>query len=632
MRGIISVVDLRDATNDMQYCLQKAFVPENMKERIDRINDKEEQRRLRKKIEGGSVAAISVMQYFMTNRKMGFRSWPRDLKYCECAIMRFFNHPFYSNYMEIRDNDIQDLKEYLDLQSNSLKYFVNEEILEYAFEIVQGKNITHILKCNIKEHTYEILKCFTDVSQEQDTVKGEAQDLDDEVDETLLVMSHMILKNPILSEKGEVKKWYFDSLKKYVQLGGWGDRKYIRAQMKVYSWFLQSTESDYIDGMTKKNMVQYRYFLLLDLFHILGYDQKIICSNVLYKMMDVYISDFPVLDTERDIFMLILDAVSGKYGNWWRIKRHPLLTKEREYVKIVEQNLRFRNTDAFQILVTATMSAGKSTFVNSLIGKNISLSQNMTCTSKIHSVIGKTMEDGFTYVYDHHLELMAGEKELFDNNIQNTTDYIGVGTYYNGMLRGTRMIIYDSPGINCSGEEEHKKITNEMIRKKNYDLMIYLINATQIGTNDDLEHLQYVKKYIGDIPIIFVINKIDAFDTEEEDFKTVVQHVIQYIKSDLGFKEPIVCPVSARAGYLARISQYENLSKIENGELNGYIDKFSQMNVKEYYKQYYPTIVIEDSWQEKSQLLKNCGISYVEKVINEFYQGGRKSGTDLCQI
>ena len=111
-----------------------------------------------------------------------------------------------------------------------------------------------------------------------------------------------------------------------------------------------------------------------------------------------------------------------------------------------------------------------------------------------------------------------------------------------------------------------------------------------------------------------------------------MQNVIKYIQSVWGSEIPIVCPVSARAGYLAKISQYENLSKVENGELNGYIDKFTQMSVREYYQQYYPTVIIEDSWQKKNQLLKNCGISYVEKIIKKFYEGGRKNGTSLCQV
>ncbi len=629
------MADTRDITKDMWYCAQKAFIPENLKKKIDRIKSQKEQSRLRKKVENGSQAAISVMQSFVTGRTKGFCSiWPMDLKYCECAILEFLQRPYFSNYTEIRYDAVRELKEYSDLQSNSLTCFVNEEILKRAFEIVQGDNVTHVLKCNIEEHTYEIIKCSVDVDKQQNMkIEGEkAQILNGEIDEVLLTLPHMVLRNPVLNESCELKKQYLDNLIKYIQLGGWEKRKYVQAQIKVYSRFLQLPGMKNIRRRSNKNIEKYRYFLLLDLLHILGYDHKIVCSNTLYRVVEVYISDFPVLKTERDVIKLILDAVVGNYGNWERIKRHSLLTKEKEYMETVERNLRFCSTAAFRILVTATMSAGKSTFINCLLGKNISLSQNMACTSKIHTILGKAMEDGFTYIYDHELELMAGEEELFHNNKQNSTDYIMVGTHYNGSLGGERIIISDSPGVNFCGEEEHKRITNKMITEKNYDLLIYLINATQLGTNDDLEHLRYVKRHVEDIPVLFVINKIDAFDTEEEDLIKIMQNVIKYIQSVWGSEIPIVCPVSARAGYLAKISQYENLSKVENGELNGYIDKFTQMSVREYYQQYYPTVIIEDSWQKKNQLLKNCGISYVEKIIKKFYEGGRKNGTSLCQV
>lgn len=625
-------MDLRDDMKDMQYCLQNTFIPEDLKKKIDKIEDREEQERLRKKIKGGSMAAVSVMQYFMTNRKRGFRKWPRDLKLCECAILRFFDCIPYDNYTGINMDTVRNLKDYSDLNSNSLKYFVNDELLRHAFETVQGKNITHILTCSIDEDIYEILKCFTEEKKDENVVGKEEkiQNTDDVVDADLLVMSHIITKNPILNADSYAKRSYFEYLKKYIQLGGWVKRKYVSAQMKVYFSVLCSSKTEMAEGGNKEDIKQYRYFLLFDLIHILGYDRKIVYSDAMYGVMESFSSDFSVLKSEKDVIRLILNTIAGNYGNWKKIKKHPLLSEQKEYAELIEENLRFRNTDTFRVLVTATMSAGKSTFINALVGKNVSLSQNMACTSKIHSVMSKVSEDGFTYAYDYDLKLMSEEEDLFYNNEQNTLDKIIVSTYYNGLLGGERVIINDSPGVNYSGEKEHREITNKMIREGNYDLLIYLMNATQLGTNDDLEHLQYVKNCVGNTPVIFVVNKIDSFNTEEEDIIKVMQNATKYICSVWGCEKPVVCPVSARAGYLVRISQYENLSKVENGELNGYIDKFEQMKVKEYYRQHYPAIIVKDSWKEKDQLLKNCGISYVEEIIKEFCEGGSGNGTGLC--
>lgn len=61
-------MDLRNEREDMQYCLQNAFIPEDLEKKIGRMKDREEQERLRKKVKGGSMAAVSVMQYMMANR------------------------------------------------------------------------------------------------------------------------------------------------------------------------------------------------------------------------------------------------------------------------------------------------------------------------------------------------------------------------------------------------------------------------------------------------------------------------------------------------------------------------------------------------------------------------------------
>ena len=48
---------------------------------------------------------------------------------------------------------------------------------------------------------------------------------------------------------------------------------------------------------------------------------------------------------------------------------------------------------------------------------------------------------------------------------------------------------------------------------------IYVMNSTQLATNDEDEHLEFVKSTIGRTPVIFVMNKIDSYNLEEEDQK-----------------------------------------------------------------------------------------------------------------
>lgn len=284
----------------------------------------------------------------------------------------------------------------------------------------------------------------------------------------------------------------------------------------------------------------------------------------------------------------------------------------------------FIDTESYKILVTATMSAGKSTFINALVGKNICLSRNMACTSKLHSIVSKPFDTDFTFEYDYALSLAANKEK--EQEIANKTVVRTV--YYNGILAGQRLIINDSPGVNFSGDAEHQQITNKMIDAGNYQFMIYLMNATQLGTNDDEVHLDYVKKHIGDKPVLFVMNKVDAFNEDEEDIESIALKQIKRLEAK-GFHEPLVCPVSARAGFLAKKAKEEELGRMERREINNMVDKFEQMNIVDYYTKYYPDLVIPDSDDEEKQLLKTCGISYVETIIKTFCEGGCVHGTSI---
>ena len=68
---------------------------------------------------------------------------------------------------------------------------------------------------------------------------------------------------------------------------------------------------------------------------------------------------------------------------------------------------------------------------------------------------------------------------------------------------------------------------------------------------------------------------------------------------------------------------------MERRELNNMVDKFEQMNIVDYYTKYYPELVLPDSEDEDKQLLKTCGISYVETIIKTICEGGCVHGTSI---
>lgn len=446
----------------------------------------------------------------------------------------------------------------------------------------------------------------------------------DGINTAFLSMAHIITKNPIVHDSQEVKREYIKRLSRYIKGEKWHRRKFVNAELQAYEKILSETK----EGEEVHDISFYRYFILLDLMHILGYELKAADQQKIENVKSKYYADFALNEINKKWVDTLLRTFAGNDKKIKSLIKIPEFSCESEYIQLMSRNDLFRKTQPMGVMVTATMSAGKSTFINALTGKNICLSQNMACTSKIHCIVNKAFEDGFSYEYDHDLVLTAGREELFNNNELNSSDKIVVGTYFEGYLRNQRIIVSDSPGVNFSGDQDHKKITDKLLKRKDYNLLIYIMNATQLATNDESDHLDYVKRTIGRTPLMFVINKIDAYDIEEEKITDTIARQIDYLKRK-GFKDPIVCPVSSRAGYLSK--QFSNgiLSRTEKRELYNYVDKFDQMNLPEYYDKAFKKVKVKDSEIEEEQLLKTSGLAYVEKIIIALTTGGKTNGTDL---
>ena len=104
------------------------------------------------------------------------------------------------------------------------------------------------------------------------------------------------------------------------------------------------------------------------------------------------------------------------------------------------KNRAFQQQVPIKVLITATMSAGKSTLLNALAGKKVNKTQNEACTAKIHSIFNKPYEDGFSYEWDGALNLNAGLEDLMDDSVDNQTEYISVGTFFRSCFPETRRV------------------------------------------------------------------------------------------------------------------------------------------------------------------------------------------------
>ena len=288
----------------------------------------------------------------------------------------------------------------------------------------------------------------------------------------------------------------------------------------------------------------------------------------------------------------------------------------KDYIKLWKENNNFNNQKEKKVLITATMSAGKSTLINALIGKKISKVTNEACTEKLHYIYNKPYEDGNIYEFDNELSLNATQETLLENDKNNTQDKILVSSYFRNFDKN-KVCFIDTPGINSSLRSNDKSITEKKIKEKDYDVLLYVLNAENISSTDNFNYLNYIFRNKKDNKIIFVINKLDSFRKGEDSIEDTIMNVNKELKK-IGFKEPIVCPISAHAGFLAKQKIFD---EIHNEDMLEDVDELARKFKKEYWdlSKYYNCKISDEKIENNKyeMLLKNSGIKLLERKILE---------------
>ncbi len=177
-----------------------------------------------------------------------------------------------------------------------------------------------------------------------------------------LSMAHIVIENPIVYDIEDTKREYLERINKYLKIGGWNKRKYESSELVAYKRIILGCE----EKRDKRSIGFYKYYILFDLIHILGYELDKISSAKIEKVKKQYLIDFD--DADPMIFKKIINSVQGEERRLVNLKKIDELANEIHYIELIRKNMLFRKQQPFGVMVTATMSAGKSTFINSLIG------------------------------------------------------------------------------------------------------------------------------------------------------------------------------------------------------------------------------------------------------------------------
>ena len=211
----------------------------------------------------------------------------------------------------------------------------------------------------------------------------------------------------------------------------------------------------------------------------------------------------------------------------------------------------YRNIEVF---VMATMSSGKSTLINALLSKKLLPSSNEACTATITRIINKNQKNYSAKAFSRKRELLYEEYDVSYEKMKewnNNENISEIEIYGNIPFANKKEILnltlIDTPGPNNSRNSVHQKILEKYLENIDENtIILYVLNATQLGITDDSILLDNLIKIVGNKSknIIFVLNKSDCFNNEDDDMAKIMKGVSKYLE-EKGVKKPNIFPVAA---------------------------------------------------------------------------------------
>lgn len=336
-------------------------------------------------------------------------------------------------------------------------------------------------------------------------------------------------------------------------------------------------------GIFKKPIYEYKYSYLL-----------IIESAAFLNMADGFNAEnymtetnhiFPLTEKEQKWFKKYFDLLTAKdYTRLVQRAETPdiryMKASTEHFTQLIAAGMKYETLPVFNIAVVATMSAGKSTFINALLGNEIFPESQAACTAKITSIYDNDCYNRVAGVVLRNNELKNLSNKLDNNQLIEWNrckdfDRIILEGNLDNITNSKKIVaVHDTPGTNFSGDETHHDITFDFLENNKMDAIIYIANAEHLATTDECCLLtELYEKIIKNkkIQAIFIVNKADAMDPEKENLFTHCQVLRDEIIS-IGFSpESSIIPVSAKYARLFKMVLADRAASLTEKETRNLI-------------------------------------------------------------
>ena len=220
--------------------------------------------------------------------------------------------------------------------------------------------------------------------------------------------------------------------------------------------------------------------------------------------------------------------------------------------------------DEFEVNVVATMSAGKSTLINALLGKKLMPSKNGACTATITKIKDDDDDTFKADAYDsnrnkiaHHsildykiMSCLNKNPDVSEINVSGNIPFVASNE--------TSLILIDTPGPDNARDKNHGLVTAKALDQSSKMLVLFVMNGSKLHDEAQDAFLKRIAKSMSvggkqaRERFLFVINKLDAYDEEDDDIAgETTPDTIQYL-DEMGIKNPNIFPAAAYPALLIR--------------------------------------------------------------------------------
>lgn len=319
--------------------------------------------------------------------------------------------------------------------------------------------------------------------------------------------------------------------------------------------------------------------------------------------------------------------------------------KSPEIVKAFEK----AKNSQFEVNVVATMSSGKSTLINALLGQQLMPAANEATTATIVKIVDTDQNHFSAIGYDKSgnkvkvIEKVTLEDMKALNDDLKVSEVIIKGKIDFVSSAGMKLVLVDTPGPNNSRDKRHEEMTYKMIADSDKSLVLYVMNGQQLGINDEKIFLDYVCQNMkkggkqSRERFIFAVNKMDAFKPKDEG-EDCIERALNSVKlglEDRGIYNPNIFPVTAAAALEKRIEDDEPMA-IDNFRRG--VKKYRALHFDNYYQySHLPQAVRRriEKWIETTegddQMEIHTGIVSIEQAISQYINKYART-TKICDL